>query len=42
MSTLVRSMAAGYGARKLGVRCIDAVMNFLVPWWRRGHFGVCR
>ena len=42
MSKLLRGLAAGYGAKKLGGGCFSTVLIFLVLWWLLGHFGVFR
>lgn len=40
MSKLLRGVAAGYGAWKLGGGVIGTVLIFLVLWWVLGHFGI--
>ena len=40
MSKLLRGLAAGYGAKKLGGGCFSTVLIFLVLWWLLGHFGI--
>jgi hypothetical protein len=40
MSKLLRGMAAGYGAKKLGGGCFSTVIIFLILWWLLGHFRV--
>ena len=42
MSRLLRGLAAGYGARKLGGGCFSTVLVFVVLWWLLGHFGLFR
>jgi hypothetical protein len=42
MSKLLRGLAAGYGARKLGGGCISTALVFLVLWWLLGHFHIFR
>jgi hypothetical protein len=42
VSKLLRGVAAGYGAKKLGGGCFSTVLIFLVLWWALGHFGVFR
>jgi hypothetical protein len=42
MSKLLRGLAAGYGAKKLGGGCFSTVLIFLVLWWLLGHFGIFR
>ena len=40
MSKLLRGLAAGYGAKKLGGGCFSTVLIFLLLWWLLGHFGI--
>lgn len=40
MSKLLRGVAAGYGAKKLGGGCFSTVLIFILLWWLLGHFGV--
>ena len=40
MSKLLRGLAAGYGAKKLGGGCISTVLIFVVLWWLLGNFGI--
>jgi hypothetical protein len=40
MSKLLRSLAAGYGAKKLGGGCFSTILIFLLLWWLLGHFRV--
>jgi hypothetical protein len=40
MSKLLRGLAAGYGAKKLGGGCISTVLIFILLWWLLGNFGV--
>jgi hypothetical protein len=40
MSKLLRGLAAGYGAKKLGGGCFTTVLIFLLLWWLLGHFKV--
>jgi hypothetical protein len=42
MSKILRGLAAGYGASKLGGGCISTVLIFLVLWWLLSHFGIFR
>jgi hypothetical protein len=42
MSKLLRGLAAGYGAKKLGGGCFSTVLIFILLWWLLGHFGVFR
>jgi hypothetical protein len=38
MSRLLRGVAAGYGAKKLGGGCFSTVLVFILLWWLLGHF----
>jgi hypothetical protein len=40
MSKLLRGLAAGYGAKKLGGGCISTIIIFLILWWLLGNFGI--
>ena len=40
MSKLLRGLAAGYGAKKLGGGCFSTVLVFLLLWWLLGYCGV--
>jgi hypothetical protein len=42
MSKLLRGLAAGYGAKRVGGGCFSTVLIFLLLllWWLLGHFGV--
>jgi len=40
MSKLLRGVAAGYGAKKLGGGCFSTVIVFILLWWLLGHFGI--
>jgi hypothetical protein len=42
MSKLLRGLAAGWGAKKLGGGCISTVLIFLLLWWLLGNFEVFR
>ena len=42
MSKLLRGVAAGYGAKKLGGGCFSTVLIFLILWWALGHFHIFR
>ncbi len=37
MSKLLRGLAAGYGAKKLGGGCFSTVLVFLLLWWLLGN-----
>lgn len=40
MSKLLRGLAAGYGAKKLGGGCFSTVIIFIILWWLLGNFGI--
>lgn len=40
LSKLLRGIAAGYGAKKLGGGCISTIVVFLLLWWLLGNFGI--
>lgn len=40
MSKLLRGLAAGYGAKKLGGGCITTVIIFIVLWMLLGNFDI--
>lgn len=40
VSKLLRGLAAGYGAKKLGGGCFSTVIIFLLLWWLLGQFGM--
>jgi hypothetical protein len=42
MSKLLRGLAAGYGAKKLGGGCFTTVVIFLLLWWLLGSFDIFR
>jgi hypothetical protein len=42
MSKLLRGLAAGYGARKLGGGCLTTVLVFIVLWMILGNFEIFR
>ena len=42
MSKLLRGIAAGDGARKLGGGCFSTLLIFLLLYWLLGHFGIFR
>jgi hypothetical protein len=42
MSKLLRGLAAGYGAKKMGGGCFSTVLIFILLWWLLGHFGAFR
>jgi hypothetical protein len=42
MSKLLRGIAAGYGAKKLGGGCFTTILVFLLLWWLLGSFEIFR
>ena len=42
MSKILRGVAAGWGAKKLGGGCFTTVLVFLLLWWLLGHFDIFR
>jgi hypothetical protein len=40
MSKLLRGLAAGWGAKKLGGGCISTIIIFLILWWLLGNFDI--
>lgn len=42
MSKLLRGIAAGWGAKKLGGGCISTILIFLLLWWLLGGIGIFR
>lgn len=42
MSKLLRGLAAGYGAKKLGGGCLGTIVVFVLLWYLLGHFGIFR
>ena len=38
MSKLLRTLAAGWGAKKLGGGCLSTILVFIVLWWILGSF----
>lgn len=42
MSKLLRGLAAGYGAKKLGGGCISTILIFLLLWWLLGGIDIFR
>lgn len=42
MSKLLRGLAAGYGAKKLGGGCFTTVLVFVLLWWLLGSCDVFR
>jgi hypothetical protein len=42
MSKLLRGIAAGWGAKKLGGGCLSTIVVFVVLWYLLGHVGIFR
>lgn len=42
MSKLLRGLAAGYGAKKLGGGCFSTVLVFIVLWYVLGNCDMFR
>ncbi len=42
MSKLLRGLAAGYGAKKLGGGCFSTILVFIVLWYLLGHCDMFR
>jgi hypothetical protein len=42
MSKLLRALAAGWGAKKLGGGCLSTIVVFLVLWWLLGNIEIFR
>lgn len=40
MSKLLRGLAAGWGAKKLGGGCLSTIIIFAILWWLLGYFGI--
>jgi len=40
MSKLLRGLAAGYGAKKMGCGCFSTVIVFILLWWLLGNFRI--
>ncbi len=40
MSKLLRALAAGWGAKKLGGGCLTTIIIFLILWWLLGHLEI--
>jgi hypothetical protein len=40
MSKLLRGVAAGYGAKKLGGGCFGTIIVFVILWYLLGHFQI--
>jgi hypothetical protein len=42
VSKLLRAVAAGWGAKKLGGGCISTILVFFLLWWLLGFFDIFR
>jgi hypothetical protein len=42
VSKLLRGLAAGYGAKKLGGGCFTTIIIFIVLWYVLGNFDIFR
>lgn len=42
VSKILRGLAAGYGAKRLGGGCFTTVLVFIILWWLLGHFRLFR
>jgi hypothetical protein len=42
MSKFLRTLAAGWGAKKLGGGCLSTVLIFVILWWLLSHFDIFR
>jgi len=42
MSKILRGIAAGWGAKKLGGGCLSTILVFLPLWWLLGSFDIFR
>lgn len=42
MSKLLRGLAAGWGAKKLGGGCLTTILVFVVLWYLLGNFDIFR
>jgi hypothetical protein len=40
MSKILRGIAAGWGAKKLGGGCITTILVFILLWWLLGSFHI--
>lgn len=40
MSKLLRGVAAGWGAKKLGGGCFSTILVFILLWYLLGHFQI--
>ena len=42
MSKVLRGLAAGWGAKKMGGGCLSTILVFVLLWWLLGHFNLFR
>lgn len=42
MSKLLRGLAAGWGAKKMGCGCFGTIIMFFLLWWLLGNFEIFR
>jgi hypothetical protein len=42
MSKILRGVAAGWGAKKLGGGCISTILIFILLWWLLGGLKIFR
>jgi hypothetical protein len=42
VSKLLRGVAAGWGAKKMGGGCFSTIIIFIVLWYLLGHFDIFR
>jgi hypothetical protein len=42
VSKLLRGLAAGWGAKKLGGGCLSTIIIFIVLWYLLGNFDIFR
>lgn len=40
MSKFLRTLAAGWGAKKLGGGCFGTIVIFIILWWLLGNFDI--
>lgn len=40
VSKLLRGLAAGYGAKKMGGGCLSTILIFILLWWLLGNFEI--
>jgi hypothetical protein len=40
MSKILRGLAAGWGAKKLGGGCFTTILVFILLWWLLGNFSI--